>query len=62
MVSANTIGHERELGARQGNPADHGRSGVLDPGKRGSTACQFAPALREKVVGQDQAVEALVDL
>jgi ATP-dependent Clp protease ATP-binding subunit ClpA len=34
----------------------------LDTEKRGSTACQFERALREKVVGQDQAVQALVDL
>jgi hypothetical protein len=34
----------------------------LDTEKLSSTACQFERALREKVVGQDQAVEALVDL
>jgi ATP-dependent Clp protease ATP-binding subunit ClpA len=44
------------------NPADHGLTGVLHPEKRSATACQFERALREKVVGQDQAVEALVDL
>jgi len=31
-------------------------------GKISSTACQFERALRERIVGQDQAVEALVDL
>src|SRR4030088_2420362 len=34
----------------------------LDPNKRSSTACQFERALREKVVGQDQAVQSLVDM
>jgi ATP-dependent Clp protease ATP-binding subunit ClpA len=34
----------------------------LDTEKRGSTASQFEHALRKKVVGQDQAVQALVDL
>ena len=34
----------------------------LDIRKRSSKACQFEDALREKVVGQDEAVQALVDL
>jgi hypothetical protein len=33
----------------------------LDTENLSSTACQFERALREKVVGQDQAVEALVE-
>ena len=34
----------------------------LDTRKRSSTACHFEKALREKIVGQDEAVQALVDL
>jgi ATP-dependent Clp protease ATP-binding subunit ClpB len=62
MFTAIKSAHKRELGASRGKPADHGLSGVLDTEKRSSTACQFEYALREKVVGQDQAVQALVDL
>jgi ATP-dependent Clp protease ATP-binding subunit ClpB len=62
MVTATQSAHKRELDACWGNPVDHGLSGVLDTEKRSSTACQFEHALREKVVGQEQAVEALVDL
>jgi ATP-dependent Clp protease ATP-binding subunit ClpB len=62
MVTGTQSAHQRELGARRGKRADHERSGVLDTEKRSSTSCQFERALREKVVGQDQAVEALVDL
>src|ERR1700745_2148729 len=62
MVTATQWAHKRELDACWGNPADYGLSGVLDTEKRSSIACQFERALREKVVGQDQAVEAVVDL
>jgi len=62
MVTASQSAHKRGIGARWENPADHGLSGVLDPKKLSSSACQFERGLREKVVGQDQAVEALVDL
>ena len=34
----------------------------LDARKRSSTACHFEEALREKIVGQEEAVQALVDL
>jgi ATP-dependent Clp protease ATP-binding subunit ClpB len=34
----------------------------LDARKRSSTACHFEKALREKIVGQDEGVQALVDL
>ena len=34
----------------------------LDAKKRSSTACHFEEALREKIVGQEEAVQALVDL
>jgi ATP-dependent Clp protease ATP-binding subunit ClpB len=62
MVRATQTTHTRELSACWGKPADHELAGVLDTEKRGSTACEFERALREKVVGQDQAVQALVDL
>jgi ATP-dependent Clp protease ATP-binding subunit ClpB len=62
MVTATQSVHTRELSACWGKPADHGLAGVLDAEKRSSTACEFERALREKVVGQDQAVQALVDL
>jgi len=62
MVTATQFAHKRELGARAGKGADHGLSGVLDTEKRSSTACQFERALREKVVGQEEAVQAIVNL
>src|ERR1700741_3447427 len=62
MLTAIQSAHEKEPGTRWGNSADQGLSAVLDTEKRGSTASQFERALREKVVGQDQAVQALVDL
>jgi ATP-dependent Clp protease ATP-binding subunit ClpB len=62
MVTATQSAHKRELDACWGKPTDRGLAGVLDTEKRSSTACQFERALREKVVGQEQAVQALVDL
>src|ERR1700758_2636815 len=61
MVTA-TQSSRRESGACWGKPADHRHAGALDAQRRSSSACQFERALRERVVGQDQAVEALVDL
>jgi ATP-dependent Clp protease ATP-binding subunit ClpB len=34
----------------------------LDPRQRSSTSCHFEDALRQRIVGQDEAVQALVDL
>ena len=62
MLTAIQSAREREPGTSWGNSADQGLSAVLDTEKRGSTASQFERALRKKVVGQDQAVQALVDL
>jgi ATP-dependent Clp protease ATP-binding subunit ClpB len=62
MVTATQSAPKRELIARRGKPSDYGLAGVLDTEKRSSTACQFERALREKVVGQEQAVQALGDL
>jgi ATP-dependent Clp protease ATP-binding subunit ClpA len=46
MVTATQTAHRKELDAK----------------KRSSTACHFEEALREKIVGQEEAVQALVDL
>ena len=62
MLTAIRSAHKREPGTSWGDSADRGFSAVLDPEKRSSTASQFERALREKVVGQDQAVQALVDM
>ncbi len=62
MVTAIQSAHTRELSACWGKPTDHRLAGILDTEKRSSTACQFERVLREKVVGQDQAVQAMVDL
>ena len=61
-MAATQTAHRREPGARLGKGADRPRSGVLDTGKRSSTACQFERAMREEIVGQDEAVQALVDI
>ena len=62
MVTATQSAHEKALGARSGKGAGEPPAGVLDTQKRSSTACQFERALREKIVGQEEAVQALVDL
>jgi ATP-dependent Clp protease ATP-binding subunit ClpA len=54
--------HKKKTGACWEKPADRRLAGVLDTEKLSSSACQFERGLREKVVGQDQAVQALVDL
>jgi ATP-dependent Clp protease ATP-binding subunit ClpB len=46
MVTAAQTAHRKQLDAR----------------KRSSAACHFEEALREKIVGQEEAVQALVDL
>jgi ATP-dependent Clp protease ATP-binding subunit ClpB len=62
MVTATQSANTRELGGCWGKPADHGLARVLDTEKRSSRACQFEQALRERIVGQEEAVQALVDL
>jgi ATP-dependent Clp protease ATP-binding subunit ClpB len=62
MVTATQSAHERELSARLRKATDQRFSAVLDSKKRSSTACHFEEALREKIVGQEEAVQALVDL
>jgi len=61
MVTATQSAHKRDLDACW-KRTDHGLAGVLDTEKRSSTACQFERALQEKVEGQEQAVQALIDL
>jgi len=39
-----------------------GHAKVLDTGKRSSASCHFESALRHKIVGQEEAVQALADL
>ena len=39
-----------------------GHAKVLDTGKRSSASCHFESALRHKIVGQEEAVQALVDI
>ena len=62
MVTATQSAHETELAGRLGRGAGDKISAVLDAEKRSSAACQFERALRQKIVGQQEAVEALVDL
>jgi ATP-dependent Clp protease ATP-binding subunit ClpB len=62
MVTATQSTHKKERGPHLGKRADQGLSRFLDVGKRSATACQFEHAMREKIVGQDEAVQALVDI
>jgi hypothetical protein len=62
MITATQSAHERELSARLRKAADQRLSAALDSKKRSSTACHFEEALRGKIVGQEEAVQALVDL
>jgi hypothetical protein len=55
MAAATQTAHGREPGARLGKGADYARSGILDTRRRSSTACQLERALREKIVGQEEA-------
>jgi ATP-dependent Clp protease ATP-binding subunit ClpB len=62
MMTATQSTHKKERDPHLGKGADQGLSRLLDAEKRSATACQFERALREKVVGQEEAVQALVDL
>jgi ATP-dependent Clp protease ATP-binding subunit ClpB len=62
MVTATQSTHKKERGPHLGKGADQGLSRFLDAEKRSATACQFERAMREKIVGQDEAVQALVDI
>jgi len=62
MVTATQSTYRKERGPHLGKGADHGLPRFLDAEKRSSTACEFEHAMREKIVGQDEAVQALVDI
>jgi ATP-dependent Clp protease ATP-binding subunit ClpB len=62
MMTATRSAHKKERGPHLGKGADQGLSRFLDAEKRSATACQFEHAMREKIVGQDEAVQALVDI
>jgi ATP-dependent Clp protease ATP-binding subunit ClpB len=62
MVAATQSTHKKERGPQLGKGANQGLSRFLDAEKRSATACQFEHALREKIIGQDEAVQALVDM
>src|ERR1700685_2629505 len=62
MMTATQSTHKKERGPHLGKGADQGLSRFLDAAKRSATACQFEHAMREKIVGQDEAVQALVDI
>lgn len=62
MVTATQTAHEREPSARLRKAVDQGLSAALDAKKRSSPSCHFEEALRKKIVGQEEAVQALVDL
>src|SRR5712671_4641693 len=62
MMTATQSTHKKERGPHLGKGADQGLSRFLDAEKRSATACQFEHAMREKIVGQDEAVQALVDI
>ena len=62
MVTATQSAYEREQSARLRRAAVHSLSAALDATKRSSTACHFEEALRTRIVGQEEAVQALVDI
>jgi ATP-dependent Clp protease ATP-binding subunit ClpB len=62
MVTATQSTQKKERSPHMGKGADQGLSRFLDAKKRSATACQFEHAMREKIVGQDEAVQALVDI
>src|ERR1700692_2730280 len=62
MVTATQSTHKKERNPQLGKGANQGLSRFLDAEKRSATACQFEHAMRKKIVGQDEAVQALVDI
>jgi len=61
MMTATQSTH-KERGPHLGKGADQGLSRFLDAEKRSATARQFEHAMRGEIVGQDEAVQALVDI
>ena len=62
MVTATQSASDKELSRCSRKAADQGLCAALDSKKRSSTARDFEEALRKKIVGQDEAVQALIDL
>ena len=62
MFTATQSASERELSRCPRKAADQGLCAALDSKKPSSAARHFEEALRKKIVGQDEAVQALVDL
>src|SRR5258705_1523876 len=62
MMSATQSTHKKERGPHLGKGADQGLCRFLDAEKRSATACQFEEAMRKIIIGQDEAVQALVDI
>src|SRR5262245_29573490 len=62
MVIATQSASERELSSSPRKATDHGLCAALDSKTRSSTARYFEEALRKKIVGQEEAVQAIVDL
>ena len=62
MVIATQSASERELSRSPRKATDHGLCAALDSKTRSSTARYFEEALRKKIVGQEEAVQAIVDL
>jgi ATP-dependent Clp protease ATP-binding subunit ClpB len=62
MMTATQSSLKKERSPQVGKGANQGLSRFLDAEKRSATACQFEHALREKIIGQDEAVQALVDI
>jgi len=62
MATATQSTHKKERGPYLGKGADQRLSRFLDAEKRSATACQFEHAMRERIVGQAEAVQALVDI
>src|SRR6202166_1436283 len=62
MMTATQSSLKKERSPQLGKGANQGLSRFLDAEKRSATACQFEHAMRKKIIGQDEAVQALVDI
>lgn len=62
MVTATQSNHQKEQYPDLEKGADPMPSRFLEAEKRGAATCHFEHAMSEKIVGQGEAVQALVDL
>src|SRR6202166_3221968 len=62
MMTATQSSLKKERSPQLGKGANQGLSRFLDAEKRSATACQFEHAMRKKIIGQNEAVQTLVDL